>query len=196
MAALRALRGARRPARAPRRRHRRPPPALALAALCLLWRCPPPPPPPTRWSVPTAPRPACLPLLPLQQGQLFPSAGPGPSRISNSGCQQPHLGVGVSARTPPGFPDWSRIAPSSVRTLVPSSLFSPSPVRTPSSCPLSRISRIPVQAPGLCRRLGLQYLYAGAYPLRPESLHARTSLRSSLGLSSHPWALSSHQSLP
>ena len=101
----------------------RPPPALALAALCLL-ALPAAAAAAYFGSVPAAPRPACLPLLPLQQGQLFPSAGPGPGGISNSdlspGGTQPHLGVGVRARAPSlASPTWTRIAPSSVRALVP-----------------------------------------------------------------------------
>lgn len=97
----------------------RPPPALALAALCLL-ALPAAAAAAYFGSVPAAPRPACLPLLPLQQCQLFPSAGPGPGGISNSDLStQPHFGVGVSAQNSSGFPDWVRIAPSRVRTLVP-----------------------------------------------------------------------------
>lgn len=171
----------------------RPPPALALAAPAR-WRRPPPPPPPTSGQCPPRPGPARL--LPLQQGQLFPSAGPGPGGISNSDLStQPHLGVGVSAQNSSGFPDWSRIAPSSVRTLVPfTSAFLTQSCPETSSCPLAG-SRIPVQ-PGTCRRLGLgACALARPVPARPRSpSRARTSLRSSLVPCPSPsWALSSHQ---
>lgn len=52
------------------------------------WRCPPLPPPPTSGQCPPRPRPASParlpPLLGLEQGQHFPSAGPGRGGTSNS----------------------------------------------------------------------------------------------------------------
>lgn len=128
----------------------RPPPALALAALCLL-------------ALPAAvvaayfglvpaaiprgsPKPTCLRLLRLLQGQLLPPSGPGCGSISNSdlsfGSTQPHFAVGCRAPSSvSGLPGSDPHRTFQRPTLWSPSLpfFSPLPVRDliPSLRPIS-----------------------------------------------------------
>lgn len=118
----------------------RPPPALALAALCLLAL-------PAAVAaayfglVPAAiprgsPKPTCLRLLRLLQGQLLPPSGPGCGSISNSdlsfGSTQPHFAVGCRAPSsvsglPGSDPHRTFQRPTLWSPSLP--LFSPLPVR-------------------------------------------------------------------
>lgn len=128
----------------------RPPPALALAALCLLAL-------PAAVAaayfglVPAAiprgsPKPTCLRLLRLLQGQLLPPSGPGCGRISNSdlsfGSTQPHFAVGCRA-------------PSSVSGL-------------PGSDP-HRTSSVPLSGPLRCRSSHHSLSETSSRSLRPIS---------------------------
>lgn len=89
------------------------------------WRCPPPPPPPTSGQCQPRPRPASParlpPLLGLEQGQLFPFAGPGRGGTSNSDLSPRRAPVPASSVWLP------RLRPGSPRLVSHSRSSSPPP---------------------------------------------------------------------